>query len=82
MNQFKFTNKKEKSIVLIIEPSADELELKKGQNALVKFTKEKPNYFRAIEIDYHDDCIIIWEERQFKIEIFIDDIMVYKTDLD
>lgn len=73
-------NKENYLIELIIEPTAEYIELQPNQEAVIKLTYlEDVNEDRLV-IEYYKDSIVIYQEFYMDIKIFVEGDLKYYTD--
>ena len=69
------TNKNLTSIEIIVEPYLEYINLKPNEEATIKVTGKNSK----LNIEYHQDAIILYDEYQNNIEIYLNSKLVYKN---
>ena len=74
-----FINEKNRSVEIIIEPSAEEIELPPGKTVSFEISQDLKEFRDAYTIAYHDDAIVVYEQRGRVMKIFIDGTLKFSN---
>ncbi len=74
MNEITLANRGPKPIEIVIEPYPEYIDLGVDKEAIVRNSNSK------LRIEHHIDMLVIYEEAEDNIEVYLGTELVYKTD--
>lgn len=69
------TNKSLNSIEIIVEPYLEYIDLNPNEEAIIKINGKNSK----LDIEYHSDAIVLYDEHQNNIEIYLGNKLMYQS---
>ena len=79
VSQINFRNKSTTKIEILVEPSAEYIDIKPEEEVKIEFRKKNDTYNDELSITIENNVLIIYEPRQLDMTIQLDELIVFKS---
>lgn len=79
VEKIKFKNNTTRKIEVLVEPSAEYIDLMPNHTIRMEFIKVKTEFNDELSMVLENDMLIIYESRQLDMKIFVNDELKYFT---